>query len=479
MTVDLRRLLDASAPTLVDWAGLRRFRSLDRRFSARDGQFDEASSWEDEGFMVEVLHYGSFGYACTASSNPSSLQAAFARAKALAETSGKRGIHAFAPDARPVSRIEWESPRKMRSTLSAADFSELVVSLSSSMRVSDKIILASALLSTREIEIEIVSTTGAALHQSLYLASHNLQAIARDGPIVQKRTVNGPHARIRQGGAELFERGELELSARKAAEEAVELLGAQDCPSMNGDLVLAPDQMILQIHESVGHPCELDRILGDERNFAGSTFVKAADIGSFRYGSELMNVTFDPTVPGEASSFAFDDTGLPAEREFIIKDGILIRAIGGIESQLRSGLPGVAAQRADSWSRAPIDRMANLNLEPGQDSFEDIVAGIERGVYMEANRSWSIDDYRNKFQFGCEYGKLIENGRITRTLRNPNYRGVSASFWRSLFKVGNRDTLGIYGASNCGKGEPNQLVFVGHSSPVCAFKQVEIFGGKA
>jgi predicted Zn-dependent protease len=237
--------------------------------------------------------------------------------------------------------------------------------------------------------------------------------------------------------------------------------------------------MILQIHESIGHPCELDRILGDERNFAGSTFVQLSDIGNFRYGSEIMNVTFDPGVPGEAASYAFDDTGAPAKREYLIKDGVLVRALGGLESQSRSGKPGVACQRSDGWSRAPIDRMANLNLEPGRDAFEDIIASIEHGVYMEANRSWSIDDFRNKFQFGCEYGKLIEDGRITRTLRNPNYRGISSNFWRNLFKVGDGSTFRAFGAPNCGKGEPNQVLFVGHASPVCAFRGVEIFGGQA
>jgi predicted Zn-dependent protease len=238
-----------------------------------------------------------------------------------------------------------------------------------------------------------------------------------------------------------------------------------------------PDQMMLQIHESIGHPLELDRILGDERNYAGWSFVSLEDFGKLQYGSSLMNVTFDPTVRGEFASYAFDDCGNPATREYLIQNGVLKRALGGLESQVRAGVSGVANSRASSWNRAPIDRMANINLEPGDHTFEEIISSVERGVLMESNRSWSIDDFRNKFQFGCEYGKLIENGKITKTLRNPNYRGITVPFWRSLKKVGDRATLGIYGTPNCGKGEPNQSIRVGHASPVCLFENIEVFGG--
>jgi len=150
-----------------------------------------------------------------------------------------------------------------------------------------------------------------------------------------------------------------------------------------------------------------------------------------------------------------------------------------LESQVRTQVPGVANFRASSWNRAPIDRMANLNLEPGDASFNEIVSSIESGVYMEANRSWSIDDYRNKFQFGCEYARAIENGKLTKPLKNPNYRGITNPFWRNLVKVGDRSTLGMFGSPYCGKGEPNQAIKVGHASPICAFENIEVFGGAA
>jgi predicted Zn-dependent protease len=269
----------------------------------------------------------------------------------------------------------------------------------------------------------------------------------------------------------------LAQQADKVALQLHELLEAQECPTETAHLVLSPDQMMLQIHESIGHPLELDRILGDERNYAGSSFVKLEDFGRLKYGSEILNVTFDPSVEHEYASYRFDDSGHPAQREFLIERGILKRGLGSLESQARSGVPGVANQRASSWNRAPIDRMANINVEPGDKSFDQIISGIERGVYMESNKSWSIDDYRNKFQFGCEYARLIENGKLGRVLRNPNYRGVTSDFWGKLVAVGDASTLGVFGTPYCGKGEPNQSIRVGHASPVCAFAGVEVFGG--
>jgi predicted Zn-dependent protease len=190
-----------------------------------------------------------------------------------------------------------------------------------------------------------------------------------------------------------------------------------------------------------------------------------------------MNITFNPNVPGEFASYRFDDTGAAATKQYLIQDGRLLRGLGSLESQQRLGVPGVACARASSWNRPPIDRMANLNLEAGTESLESLIGDIESGVYMEANRSWSIDDQRYKFQFGCEYARKIEQGKLTQPLRNPNYRGTTPEFWHSLVKVGRPDTWEMYGTAYCGKGEPNQAIRVGHGSPICAFDGVEVFGG--
>jgi predicted Zn-dependent protease len=294
----------------------------------------------------------------------------------------------------------------------------------------------------------------------------------------QTRTLHGRRGLCQQGGDEILARFGFVGAMRRIAGEALELLLAPNCPTGTMDVLLMPDQMILQIHESIGHPLELDRILGDERNFAGTSFVTPDMFGSYRYGSDLLDVTFDPTVDGELASYGWDDDGTPAARVHLIERGVLKRALGGAISQARAELPGVANSRAASWNRPPIDRMANLNLEPGDASFEAMVASIERGVFMQTNSSWSIDDSRNKFQFGCERARLIEHGRLGAVVKNPNYRGISASFWRSLAMVGDASTRRVLGTPFCGKGEPAQIIRVGHASPACVFRNVDVFGGE-
>jgi predicted Zn-dependent protease len=287
----------------------------------------------------------------------------------------------------------------------------------------------------------------------------------------------GESTYARQGGLEILDQIGFMGQGEKLAEEALQLLAAPNCPTKNMAIMLAPDQMMLQIHESIGHPLELDRILGDERNYAGTSFVTLDMFGHYQYGSPLLNVTFDPTLSEQVASYGFDDEGLSAEKTYIIREGILTTPLGGVMSQARANLSGVANARAISWNRPPIDRMANLNVEPGESTFDEMLGSIEQGIFMETNLSWSIDDSRNKFQFGCERGQLIENGELTQVVKNPNYRGISATFWRNLKKVGNQDTFQVLGVPYCGKCEPNQVIRVGHASPVCVFSDVDVFGG--
>ena len=362
--------------------------------------------------------------------------------------------------------------------ISPGELNQLLVDINNALKVSDKVISVNALARIIETTHHFVSSNGSDILQDFLLVTFDASATANEGPVFQTRTHGGLRGYSRQAGAEMFgDKEDILAVATRIGEQSVELLTAEECPSGTMDIVLAPDQMMLQIHESVGHATEVDRILGDERNYAGWSFVTPDDFGKLQYGSQLMNITFDPTVTGQFASYGYDDGGLKAEKEYIVKDGVLLRGLGGKESQIRSGMPGVANFRASSWNRAPIDRMANLNLEPGDSTFEEIISAVEKGVYMESNRSWSIDDYRNKFQFGCEYAKLIENGKLTKTVKNPNYRGISNPFWNSLKMVGNPDTFGMYGTPYCGKGEPNQTIRVGHASPVVLFENVEVFGG--
>lgn len=453
--------------------------------AVRDEKPESNSIDRSSGIMVEVLANGQIGYAALPvgkTIEPSDLQSAAERALLHAETAGKHGVFPFKKEHRETwqknSQGTYRSPViRPASSKSPSEVNDLLIEMSRKLKVSPKIVRTIAMLQTVETEVHYASTTGANWAQTFTFTSTHYQATAQEGSLVQQRSDLGTFARSFQAGLESFETSDLWDRVNQIGEQAVELLSAEECPTETASLILMPTQMILQIHESIGHPLELDRIIGDERNYAGWSFVKKEDFGKLQYGSSLMNVSFDPTIPGEFATYQFDDTGAQAERALLIENGILKRGLGGKESQLRSGVPGVANARACSWNRPPIDRMANLNLEPGSTSFEEMISSVERGVLMDSNRSWSIDDFRNKFQFGCEYGKLIEKGRIIKTVRNPNYRGNTVQFWRNLAAVGNQESFTVLGLPNCGKGEPNQLIRVGHASPPCLFHQIEIFGG--
>ena len=309
----------------------------------------------------------------------------------------------------------------------------------------------------------------------------SISVTAHADGVTQQRSLNGQRGMCQQGGVEILDRVGFAGSGRRVAEEALELLLAPNCPSGRMDVLLAPDQMVLQIHESIGHPLELDRILGDERNFAGTSFVTPDMFGTYRYGSEHLNITFDPTRPEELASYAFDDDGTPAEKTFLIRDGILERPLGGAISQARArASPGVANARAASWNRPPIDRMANLNLEPGDATFDALVAGIERGVLhgdqLRRGRSTTRATSSSSAASAAASSRTAGSAHV---VKNPNYRGISAEFWRSLARVGNAETVQVLGTPYCGKGEPSQTIRVGHASPACVFTNVDVFGGEA
>jgi len=477
MTHYLKNLLN-SVDVPADWIGLREVDERTTVRNLRDAKPQTNARIKSHGIMVEVLVDGQFGYVGTNNISKVGIQKAAQEAYKQAKFAAKFAIFKFDESARPMSIGTYNSPYiKAFNESYAGELNNILMRACKKLKVSDKVISTNTFAQIVESKHRFVSSNGSDITQNFLLVTFDLAATAQDGANINMRSAGGLRGLSRQIGAEFFDENFIMEKAKKIGEQAVELTSAEECPTGDMDLVLAPDQMMIQIHESIGHALELDRILGDERNYAGWSFVKLEDFGKLQYGSKLMNATYDPTYQGQFASFRFDDGGMQAEKEFLIKNGLLLRGLGGRESQIRSDIPGVANFRASMWNRAPIDRMGNVNLKPGDSTFDEIISAVEMGVYMESNRSWSIDDYRNKFQFGCEYGKLIENGKLTKTVRNPNYRAISNPFWRSLKMVGNADTFKIYGTPYCGKGEPNQAIRVGHASPVCLFQNVAVFGG--
>jgi predicted Zn-dependent protease len=462
----------------VDFCSLRFVQERSEVLAVRQNVLQPVMTSEDLGAMVTVIAHGGLGYAGTSDITQRGLQRATESAQAWARQSAKRSVVDFSKMVCESPQGEYVSPEHIPwQSVSLPDKLDMLRTECLRLHTDARIVDWEASLWYTEMDTLYLTSNGGRVRQLYRYIVPMLSATANAGTETLTRTFGG-RGYSRQGGLEVLDHLGFRTAAPRIAAEALQLLTAPNCPAGVMDVLLAPDQMILQIHESIGHPLELDRILGDERNYAGTSFVTPEMFGTYRYGSPLLNVTFDPTRPEELASYGFDDEGLPARREFLIQDGILVRGLGGLTSQVRADLPGVANARACSWNRPPIDRMANLNIEPGDSSFADMVAAVEHGVYMQSNCSWSIDDSRNKFQFGCEWGQLIEDGKLTTVVKKPNYRGVSATFWRNLKMVGNRDTVMVMGTPNCGKGEPNQVIRVGHASPACLFTEVEVFGGE-
>jgi predicted Zn-dependent protease len=416
----------------------------------------------DRGAMLTAVTDGGYGYCATSDLSPAGLQQALDCATEWAQATRAISAVPLDPSAMPAPRGEYRSPlREERPSRSVLH--DLLAAECKGAKLDNRIVERYAALELIDEDRVYLTSSGGELRQRFHFTLPHMRVTANEGMETQSRSLD--HAR--QGGFEALAEARFVGSGARLAEDALRLLAAPNCPTGTMDVLLMPDQMMLQIHESIGHPLELDRILGDERNYAGTSFVTPQMIGSYRYGSELLNVTYDP-LPGELASFAFDDEGAPARKVFLIKDGILVSALGG---------PGVANSRSSSWNRPPIHRMANLNVEPGTSSLDEMIASIRRGVLTRTNVSWSIDDSRNKFQFGCEWGELIEDGRRKGVVKNPNYRGVSATFWRSLRAVGAPASFEVHGTLYCGKGEPNQAIHCGHAAPPCLFSGVEVFGG--
>ncbi|MCB1714105.1 MAG: TldD/PmbA family protein [Candidatus Competibacteraceae bacterium] len=462
----------------LDFATLRLQRNVHETLSVQRGVVQPPRRRVQCGVMLTVVDQGGIGYAATADLSATGLQQALQQARHWADLSARHGLFDAQALPRPAQQGEYHSTVQQDwHATPLRDKLELLRAAADALHCDARIVDWQAELNYLTQESLLLTSTGGRIYQHIAALEPRLSATAQADGDAQTRS-SGGDVQIAQGGLEILHWRHFHERPRQIAEQALELLAAPNCPDATLDLVLAPDQMVLQLHESVGHPLELDRILGDERNYAGTSFVTPEMFGHYQYGSTLLNVSFDPTRNGQIASYAFDDDGTPAHKEYLIKNGLLLRPLGGVLSQQRAALAGVANSRSCAWNRPTIDRMANLNLEQGESSFEDLLGQIEHGVYMETNRSWSIDDSRNKFQFGCEWGRLIEQGQLTTVVKNPNYRGVSANFWRSLAAVGNTDTLQVLGVANCGKGEPNQAITVGHATPPCLFRKVAVFGGE-
>jgi TldD protein len=349
------------------------------------------------------------------------------------------------------------------------------------MRANDSMMSAPNIVSAegniycqREDKI-FASSEGAYIEQELYETGCGIEATAVDEGEVQNRSYPNSVGR-HQGteGWEFVERYDLAANAPRIAEEAAALLRAETMEPGTTTVVLDGSQVALQIHESCGHPIELDRVLGTEAAFAGMSFLTTDKLGSFMYGSPLVNMTADATIPGGLGTFGFDDEGVPAQSTPIVREGRFLGYLTSRETAAALGQRSNGAMRASGWNRIPLIRMTNVSIEPGEWTLDDMIADTDDGIYMETNRSWSIDDKRLNFQFGTEVAREIKHGKLGALVKNATYTGITPRFWGSCDAVGNRDSWVVWGTPNCGKGQPEQVAHTGHGAAPARFRNVQV-----
>jgi TldD protein len=471
------RALDTAAALGSDYADVRVVHTRTQQVSTHNGVVSGASDEESLGFGLRVIVDGAWGFAASADLSVSEADRVAARALEIARASGLvRGRWA---DIGPgvATAGTYDTPVEEDAfAVSMDDKINILLAADSEMRAVKSVVSASGQIVALRQSKTFLSSEGANICQTLVESGAGIECSSAGHGDVQRRSY--PNSVGRHQGAAGFEfvrAMDLPGHARRVAEEAVALLTAAPCPSGSTTVILDGSQLALQVHESCGHAIEADRALGTEAAFAGTSFLTANMLGNFRYGSPVVNLTADATIPGGLGTFGFDDEGVPAQRIEIVRDGIFVGYLTSRETARQLGLPGSnGTMRASDWSCMPLIRMTNVNLEPGTWTLQDLIADTEDGIYMQTNRSWSIDDRRLNFQFGTEMAWLIKDGRLGEMVKNATYTGMTPQFWRGCDAICGPEEWMMWGTPNCGKGQPMQVAHTGHGAAPARFRNVQV-----
>ena len=477
----IERALDAAQRGGASYADVRVVERETEGLTVKNGQLEGASSNTSAGFGVRVLVDGAWGFSSSA---------------VLDLTEGDR-IADEALEIARASRIGRKEPVQLDDTAPVKDtyrtaYEEdpFAVSLDDKLRIlmdADAAMARVPGVAIREGNMvagrerkTFASLAGAWIEQEIVEAGGGIEATAVNESEMQQRSYpNSFGGQSVTGGFEAVRALDLAEHAQETAELAVALLDAPQCPSGEMDLVLDSTQVALQIHESCGHPTELDRVFGTEASFAGTSFLTTDKLNQLRYGSDLVNIDADATAPGGLGTFGYDDEGVPAQRVPLIEGGLLVGYLTSRETAPRIGRGSMGSARAWMWSNIPLIRMTNINLRAGDaGSLEDLIADTRDGIFMSINKSWSIDDRRLNFQFGDQAGWLIKNGKLTQLVKNPTYTGITPQFWGSCDAICSSDEWTLWGLPNCGKGEPVQTGHVGHGAAPARFRGVKVGVGR-
>jgi TldD protein len=473
--------LDIAAVRGASYADARVISQRSRALSTKNGKVGSAADNESLGMNVRVIADGAWGFAASEDLSRSGVERTAARAVEIARASARvkqRDVQ-LAPE-KAVS-AEWVTPHVVDPFSTSVEQNiDFLLKIDSEMRSVAGITLAETNMNFHREEQFFLSSEGSDIHQTKYSAGAGYTAYAFAGNEIQKRSYpNSYGGQWQNKGYELIDELQLTENARRIAEEAVALHSADQCPEGAFEVILDSSQLGLQIHESIGHPIELDRVLGMEANFAGTSFLTLDKLRALRYGSDLVNVVADARQehgPG-LGTFAYDDEGVPAQCTPIITKGLFTGYLSSRETAHAIGENHSGGTlRAESWNRLPMIRMTNISLLPGEKplSLEQLIASTDRGIYMQTNRSWSIDDKRFNFQFGCEIGWEIKNGKRVRMLKNPSYSGITTEFWNSLDAICSREHWTLWGTPNCGKGQPQQVMGTGHGAAPSRFRGIKV-----
>ncbi|MBC5809725.1 MAG: TldD/PmbA family protein [Candidatus Eremiobacteraeota bacterium] len=469
------RALDTARARGAAYAEIRFEEGRSERIEVRNGSVVSLSDSGSSGFGIRAMVDGAWGFAASDDASDGGLDLAAARAVEIAKAgaAGGRGMRTAVPTAAHVGSYETPVERDP-ATVPLGDRVAHLLAVERELHATPRISVGRAWIDLWRTDKLFFNTNGSKISQRLYQTGSGISALAVGDRDAQDRTFPGDVGLYQSGGWEIVEAARLADNAARIGEEADRLLDAPQCPAGEMDVILGGSQVSLQIHESCGHAAELDRIMGWEANFSGTSFLDPKLLGTLRYGSDKVSIVIDNLIPRGLATIAYDDEGTKSVRSDIVRDGLLVGFEMSRETAQAIGRESNACVRAQTWGHVPMIRMCNLNLLPGDVPFDALFDGIKEGVYMESNRSWSIDDHRLNFQFGCEIGWEIRNGKRGRLLKNPTYAGVTPQFWNSCDAVADERSWVAWGTPNCGKGEPMQTGRTAQCASPARFRKVRV-----
>ena len=482
--------LDAMEVAGVSYGDVKVGRYLHEHVAVKDGIVEAMEGSESMGYGIRVLRGGRWGFAADNDLTSNGIKLTVKKALALAEAAGKTKGDEVELSEEIAVRGKYETPHEEDPfDVEMDEKIAILLEADRRMRKNRRLRISQAYYTAWKQEKLFASTEGAWIEQKLVECGGGIEATATNRVDVQNRSFpNSFRGQFVTGGFENVRKMGLVENAERVASEAVQLLSAPQCPTGEIDIILDANQLALQIHESCGHATEGDRALGWEAAYAGTTFLTPEKLGKFRYGSEIVNLTADATIPLGLGTFGYDDEGVVAQRRYLIRNGVFIdyqtsREVAAILMKTVKGYKKKSGgtARSDGWSHLPMVRMTNINLEPGGSdgcgrgwSLEELIADTGKGLLFSTNKSWSIDDRRLNFQFGTEIAWEIKNGKLGRCFKNPTYTGMTPAFWASCDAICSRKFWTVWGTPNCGKGQPSQLMHTGHGASPSRFRKVRV-----